>query len=63
MMDIAALSVVMSQQQVRADAGTAIMSNVKDVAEQQGEQLLDMLDTPVASAPHPSKGQSIDFKA
>lgn len=62
-MDIAAMSVIMANQQVKVDAGLAVMSNVKNVAEQQGEQLIEMLETAVPSAPHPAKGQSIDLRA
>ena len=42
-MDIAAMSVVMANHQVRADASLAVMNNVKDMLEQQGQQLVEML--------------------
>lgn len=57
------MSVVMSNQQVRSDAGLAVMNNVKQVAEQQGEQLMEMLNqSQSASVPHPSLGNTIDMK-
>ncbi len=62
-MDVAAASVVMAQSQVRADASLAVMKNVKGVMEQQGQQLIEMLQQPqAASAPHPSLGGSVDMK-
>lgn len=64
-MDVGAMSVVLSNQQVRADASLAIMNKVKGVMEQQGQQLVEMLQQPQASsaAPHPSLGSSVDIKA
>ncbi|MFA1822479.1 YjfB family protein [Virgibacillus oceani] len=61
-MDIAALSVVMANQQVRSQAGMAVMDNAKKVMEQDGAQLIEMLNQspPVQ---HPSKGMQIDVKA
>lgn len=61
-MDIAAMSVVMSQNQVRAEASLAVMSNVKDLIEQQGEQLVDMLhQSTSANIPHPTLGKAFDI--
>lgn len=58
------MSVAMSNQQVRSDAGLAVMNNAKQVAEQQGQQLIEMLNqSQGASAPHPSLGNAIDMKA
>lgn len=62
-MDIAALSVVMSNQQVQAGAGLAIMNKTMDVAEQQNSQLMDMLKASGANAPHPSLGKVVDVQA
>lgn len=60
-MDIAAMSVAMANQQVKADASLAVMNNVKDVLEQQGEQLIEMLKATEIPAPHPTLGHSIDL--
>ncbi|MUK89688.1 putative motility protein [Ornithinibacillus sp. L9] len=60
-MDIAAMSVVMNQAQVRSDASLAVMGNVKDLMEQQGAQLKEMLQQSV-SAPHPSLGKQLDIQ-
>ena len=65
-MDIAALSVVMANEQVRTNASLKVMGNAKDMMEQQGAQLVEMLEQSTAStpkAPHPSLGTNIDMKA
>lgn len=56
------MSVVMANSQVRASAGLAIMSNVKNLMEQQGNQLAEMLNQSVPQAPNPSLGKSVDIK-
>lgn len=61
-MDIAALSVVMANQQVQAGAGLAIMNKSMGVAEQQNEQLLSMLKTSGVQAPHPTLGKVVDVQ-
>ncbi|QKY71723.1 putative motility protein [Lentibacillus sp. CBA3610] len=62
-MDVAAMSVAMSNQQVRSEAQMAVMDNVKHVAEQQGAQLVEMLNQSQGpSAPHPSLGNAVDMK-
>ncbi|WP_042143802.1 YjfB family protein [Paucisalibacillus sp. EB02] len=61
-MDIAALSVVMANSQVRSDASLAIMSNIKNLMHQQGNQLTEMLSKSVPEAPHPTLGKSVDIK-
>ncbi|WP_404455781.1 YjfB family protein [Virgibacillus necropolis] len=62
-MDIAALSVAMANQHVRASASQAIMNKSMGVMEQQSQQLLDMLKTSGAQAPHPSLGKVVDIQA
>ncbi|MEC5424499.1 putative motility protein [Virgibacillus sp. C22-A2] len=61
-MDIAALSIGMANQRVRSEAGLAIMGNVMNVMEQQGLQLMEMLQQPISPAPHPSLGKQVDLK-
>jgi hypothetical protein len=61
-MDIAAMSVIMAHQQIRTDASVAIMNNVKDLVQQQGRQLIEMLEQSGSPAPHPSLGKTIDIK-
>ncbi|MFC4558036.1 YjfB family protein [Virgibacillus kekensis] len=62
-MDVAAMSVAMSSHHVQSQASLAVMSNVKNVMEQQGQQLMEMLQQPQAvSASHPSLGSSVDLK-
>ena len=60
-MDIAAMSVVMANHQVRADASLAVMNNVKNMLEQQGQQLVEMLNQTAPPAQHPSLGNVIDI--
>lgn len=62
-MDIAALSIAMANQHVRVSASQAIMDKTMGVAEQQGQQLLDMLKTSGVQAPHPSLGKVVDIQA
>lgn len=62
-MDIAALSVVMANQQVRASAGLSIMNKSMGIAEQQNQQLVDMLQKSSVQAPHPSLGKMVDVQA
>lgn len=61
-MDIAAMSVVMAGNNLRSDASIAVMDNAKDVMEQQGEQLLDMLQQSGTKAPHPTLGNTVDIQ-
>ncbi|WP_430790257.1 YjfB family protein [Virgibacillus flavescens] len=62
-MDIAALSVAMANHSVRSSAGLAVMSKSMGVAEQQNQQLLDMLKSSGVEAPHPSLGKVVDIQA
>lgn len=58
-MDIAALSMAMSQVSVAQSASLQVMSMSKDMAEQQGQQLTEMLKS--VPAPHPNLGGSLDI--
>jgi hypothetical protein len=60
--DIAAMSVVMSNSQLRSDASLAVMANVKNLMQQQGNQLNEMLNQSVSNAPHPTLGKSVDIQ-
>lgn len=57
-MDIAGLSIAMSQANVKQQVSFGLMNKVMDQSEQQGSDLLKMLDQPM----HPNLGQSIDIK-
>ena len=61
-MGIAALSMAKAQSQVKADASLKVMANVKDMMNQQGEQLIEMLETS-SSVPHPTLGGKVDIQA
>ncbi|HLR23243.1 MAG TPA: YjfB family protein [Pseudogracilibacillus sp.] len=58
-MDIAALSMAMKQQQLQTNASMAIMDKSKQVAEQDGEQLINMLEQSMPA--HPTLGRSVDI--
>ncbi|WP_188456641.1 YjfB family protein [Virgibacillus oceani] len=61
-MDVAAMSVVMANTQVRADASLAVMSKVKGLMEQQGQQLMELLQQSGPRAPHPTLGNVVDLE-
>ncbi|MBD8836584.1 MULTISPECIES: YjfB family protein [unclassified Paenibacillus] len=58
-MDIAALSMAMSQASVVQSASLQVMSITKDMAQQQGQQMTEMLKS--VPAPHPNLGGSLDL--
>ncbi|MDQ0719673.1 MULTISPECIES: YjfB family protein [Paenibacillus] len=58
-MDIAALSMAMSQASVVQSASLQVMSITKDMAQQQGQQMTEMLKS--VPAPHPNLGRSLDL--
>ncbi len=60
-MDVAGLSIIMAENQVKRDASLAMMRNVKDMMNEQGQQLVDMLSQTTPVAPHPTLGQHIDI--
>lgn len=57
-MDIAALSMTMAQNKVMTDVNTALMSKALDTVEDNGAQLIKMMEQSV----DPTLGQSIDLK-
>lgn len=59
-MDIASLSMAMSQQRVQVDASLALMNQTKQLSEDMGDRLIDMLEKSVPA--HPTLGKSIDLK-
>ena len=59
-MDIAALSIVMSTNQIAQSTSIAVMDNIKDVAEQQGSRLLEMMQETIPE--HPTMGNQIDIR-
>lgn len=58
-MDIAAISMAMSNTQLKQQSSLAMMDKVKGEAEEQGNQMVEMLEQ---SAPHPNLGNRIDLK-
>lgn len=57
-MDIAALSAVMANQQVRQQAGIAIVAKAMDVAETESQELIRMMERSVT----PELGSQIDIR-
>lgn len=57
-LDIAALSIALSQSNTSQSAGIALTKKALDTAEGNSAQLLKMME-----APHPNLGGSIDVKA
>ncbi|MFB6465559.1 YjfB family protein [Cytobacillus sp. Hz8] len=57
-MDIAALSIGMSQASLGQDVSLALMKNIMNTAQQNSDQMIKMIE-----APHPTLGHSIDLKA
>mgnify|MGYP001301407095 CR=1 FL=1 len=63
-MDIAALSIVMNQSQLKQQASLAVMKSAMTTAETNAGNLIEMLkqSTP-PNAPHPHLGGKIDVRA
>jgi hypothetical protein len=59
-MDIAALSILKNQVQLKMDAGTSIMKKVMDTAEQNCSLLTRMLNEAAPSANPPHLGAHLD---
>lgn len=57
-MDIAALSVVMSQSALQQAAGLQVMSLAKEQAQSEAQSMVQMLN----QAPHPSLGKTLDIR-
>ncbi|RLL42934.1 putative motility protein [Oceanobacillus piezotolerans] len=62
-MDIAALSIGMSQSQVKSDVGLALMNKIMNVSENQSLRLTEMLGETSRMPAHPSLGNKVDIKA
>ena len=65
MVDISVEAIMaMKQQQFQTELTTRINRKVMDIAEQQGQQLVAMIEsTPVAQSPTDRSGLNIDVKA
>lgn len=61
-MDIAAISMALSQNQIRQDASLAIMDKSLGNMKSNGNGLIQMLEQSTPAAPHPTLGNVIDFK-
>jgi len=59
-MDLAALSTILSQSKLKTDVSFAIMQQTKDLMENQGEQLAELIEK--SALPHPNLGHRIDVR-
>lgn len=62
-MDVAALSISMSNAQLKNDTSIALMSKAMQVFSQQSTDLVDLMTDQGPAAPHPVAGNRIDTKA
>lgn len=61
-MDIAALSMAMSQEKIMSDVGTAMLSNALDLQEEVGSEVVEMIDSAAMErSVNPSVGQVMDI--
>ena len=58
-MDIAALSIAMSQSQLMQNVSLAVADQVMEKQQQQAQQVTELMES--AHAPHPNLGQMIDI--
>lgn len=61
-MDINVVSSIMASHHLRSEVSIAVMDKTKNVMEQQGEQLLDMLQQTDSKEPHPTHGNTVDIQ-
>lgn len=59
-MDIAGMSVALSNQQLRMQASLATMVQAKQFSEEMGKQFIEMVEESVPNI-HPTLGKSIDI--
>ena len=60
-MDIAALSMAMSQNKIISDVGTAVLSKAIDTGEQMGASIVNMIDRSMELSVNPNIGSNIDI--
>ena len=61
-MDIAALSMAMSQEKVMNEVGTAMLKNALDVQEDVGAEVVEMIDSAAMERSiNPSIGHAVDI--
>ena len=58
-MDIAALSIAISQSQLMQNVSLAVADKVMETQQQQVQQVTELMES--AHAPHPNLGQMIDI--
>lgn len=63
-MDIAAMSTILAQGSIQAEASVAVVSKVKEVMEQNGAQLIEMMKTAsvMENSVNPHVGGNIDIR-
>lgn len=61
-MDIAALSMAMSQEKIMSDVNTAVLRNAIDMQEDVGAEVVEMIDSAAMERSiNPSVGSTIDI--
>ena len=61
-MDIAALSMAMSQNKIMSDVGTAVLSKAIDTGEQMGQSIVNMIDrSAMEVSVNPAVGSNFDM--
>ena len=61
-MDIAALSMAMSQEKLMSEVGTAMLKNALDLQEDVGSEVVEMIDSAAMErSVNPSVGASVDI--
>lgn len=63
-MDIAGVSMALSQMKIQSDVGTAVLSKALDTNESMGNSLVSMIDKAgMERSVNPSVGSNIDYYA
>lgn len=62
-MNIAAMSSVLSQAQVKQQASLAVLKSAMSTADTNASGLIDMMNQSVGQAKHPYLGNTIDMRA
>lgn len=62
-MDIAGMSVMMSQSKVQQQAGLAVTKMAMNVTKEKGDAVVDLITKSMEQSVQPNLGQNIDNKA
>jgi len=63
-MDIAGVSMALSQVKLQSDVGTAVLSKAMDTSEQMGQSIVSMIDrSAMERSVNPNIGGNVDYYA